>query len=79
VGYKYRRRFQGTVEDSAALFVAFGGGRSWISAFIALVDNVEAIESVREVLKEVTASVAIELVDWLIGGSKAWLMWPRFL
>ena len=76
--YECRRRFRGRVEGSAALFVAFGGGRSWLSAFIALGDNVEAIEPAREVPMEVTASVATEPVDWSTGGGKTWLVSSRF-
>ena len=77
--YECRRRFCGRVEGSAALFVAFRGGGSWLSAFMALGDNVDPLELPREVLTEVTASVAIGPVDWLTGGCKTWLVWLRFL
>ena len=76
--YECRRRFRGRVEDSAALFLAFRGGRSWLTVLMALGDNVEDIEPAREVPTEVTASVATELADWSTGGCKTWLVWPRF-
>ena len=76
--YESRRRFRGTIEDSAALFFTFRGGRSWFSALMTLGDNVEALELPREVPTEVTASVATGPVDWPTGGCKTWLVWLRF-
>lgn len=72
--YECRCRFRGRVEDSAALFFAFRGGRPWLSASMTLGGNVEALELAREVATEVTTTIATEPVDWSTDGCKTVLV-----
>ena len=58
----WRRFFCGRVGDSTALFSAFRGGRSGLSAFVTLGGSAEELALVREVATEATTYVATEPV-----------------